>query len=117
MSFLESDAHRTVSIGADNRQPVSSRKAVEMRSCAADLAMTRRHPRMDARYRTPSSSAGTERNGGNWIPLPPFEAANVSSANPRYLFKITRTNASNVDPARDHIADDWEELVCCTVIL
>jgi hypothetical protein len=72
---------------------------------------------MDARYTTPSSSAGMECNGGNWIPTPPFEAAKVSSAYPRYLFRITRTNASNVDPARDHIADDWEELVCCTVIL
>jgi hypothetical protein len=72
---------------------------------------------MEAKYTIPISAAGTVRNGGKRIPVPPFEAAKLSSAYPRYRLRIARMNASNVAPTSDHIADDWEELVWFTVIL
>jgi hypothetical protein len=51
------------------------------------------------------------------MPEPPFDAAILSSANPRKRLSRESKNASNVAPMRDHIADDWEELVWFTVIL
>jgi hypothetical protein len=62
-------------------------------------------------------SAGMDRTGGSKMPEPPFDAAILSSANPRKRLSRESTNASNVAPKRDHIADDWEELVWFTVIL
>jgi hypothetical protein len=117
ISFRDSDAQRTVSIGDASKTPVSSRNAVEIRSCDTERAITKRHQRMDARYAVPSMRAGTDRTGGSRMPEPPFDAAILSRANPRKRLRSESTNASNVAPMRDHIADDWEELVWFTVIL
>jgi hypothetical protein len=60
--------------------------------------------------------AGVDLNDGNRSP-PPLDAAMLSSAKPRKRFSRARTNAINVAPMRDHIADVWEELFWFTVIL
>jgi hypothetical protein len=106
-----------VSIGDARRQPVRSRKAVEMRSWATDRAISNRHPRIDARYVIPNNSEGTERTGGKRMPDPPLDAAMDSNANPKKRLRRARMKASNVEPIRVHIADVWEELFWFTVIL
>jgi hypothetical protein len=105
ISFRESDAQRTVSIGDASKTPVSSKNAVDIRSRVTERAITSKHHRIEPRYAIPSRMAGKDRTGGRSVGVPPWDAEIVSSANPRKRFRRESTNASTEAPMRDHIAD------------